>query len=217
MRGKQYQLRGCMNDMSNGHPAWQPILDYWFGRADDDAGCASQKASLWWGKSPDVDANIRERFEPMLQLLVNGGNRYWLQFPESRLAAIIVLDQFSRNIYRDTPTAFSADLLALNWCLSGIHDKLDKQLRPIEQVFFCLPLEHAEDLSLQHLCVQKFQQLVEEVPPSQRETFEGFLDYAVQHADVIEQFGRFPHRNIVLGRESTPDELRYLAQPGSGF
>lgn len=206
-----------MNDMSNGQPTWQPILDYWFGQAVDDVGCANQKASLWWGKSPDVDADIRERFESMLHLLVNGGNRYWLQFPESRLSAIIVLDQFSRNIYRDSSIAYSSDLLALNWCLSGIHEKLEKQLRPIEQVFFYLPLEHAEDLSLQHLCVERFQQLVEEVPSSQRETFEGFLDYAEQHAAVIEQFGRFPHRNIVLGRESTPDELTYLAQPDSGF
>jgi uncharacterized protein (DUF924 family) len=206
-----------MSDVSNGQPAWQPILDYWFGQAVDDVDCANQKASLWWGKSPDVDADIRERFEPMLQLLVNGGNRYWLQFPESRLSAIIVLDQFSRNIFRDSPAAFSADLLALNWCLSGIHDKLEKQLRPIEQVFFYLPLEHAEDLSLQHLCVERFQQLVEEVPSSQRETFEGFLDYAEQHAAVIEQFGRFPHRNEVLGRESTLGELEYLAQPDSGF
>lgn len=203
--------------MSNGQPAWQPILDYWFGQAVDDVDCANQKSSLWWGKSPDVDADIRERFEPTLQLLVNGGNRYWLQFPESRLSAIIVLDQFSRNIYRDSPIAYSADLLALNRCLSGIHKKLEKQLRPIEQVFFYLPLEHAEDLSLQHLCVERFQQLVEEVPSSQRETFEGFLDYAEQHAAVIEQFGRFPHRNEVLGRESTPDELAYLVQPGSGF
>ena len=206
-----------MNEMSNGQSAWQPILDYWFGRTDDDVDCANQKASLWWGKSPDVDADIRERFEPMLQLLVNGGNHYWLKFPESRLSAIIVLDQFSRNIYRDSSIAYSADLLALNWCLSGIHEKLEKQLRPIEQVFFYLPLEHAEDLSLQHLCVERFQQLVEEVPVSQRETFVGFLDYAEQHAAVIEQFGRFPHRNEVLGRESTPDELAYLVQPGSGF
>ena len=206
-----------MSDVSNGQPTWQPILDYWFGQAVDDVDCANQKESLWWGKSPDTDADIRECFEPMLQLLVNGGNRYWLQFPESRLSAIIVLDQFSRNIYRDSSIAYSADLLALNWCLSGIHEKLEKQLRPIEQVFFYLPLEHAEDLSLQHLCVERFQQLVEEVPVSQRETFVGFLDYAEQHAAVIEQFGRFPHRNEVLGRESTPDELAYLVQPGSGF
>ena len=174
-------------------------------------------ASLWWGKSPDIDADIREHFEPILQLLINGGNRYWLQFPESRLAAIITLDQFSRNIYRNTPTAFAADQLALSWCVSGIEAGLDKQLRPIERVFFYLPMEHAEDLGMQHWCLWQFQQLLEIVPEAHRETFAGFADYAKQHMDVIERFGRFPHRNIVLGRESTPDELEYLAQPDSGF
>lgn len=202
--------------MGNEQPAWQPILDYWFGQADD-GDCANQKASLWWGKSPDIDADIRERFEPLRQLLINGGNRYWLQFPESRLAAIITLDQFSRNIYRDTPTAFAADQLALNWCVSGIEAGLDKQLRPIERVFFYLPMEHAEDLGMQHRCLWQFQQLLEIVPDAHRETFVGFADYAKQHMDVIERFGRFPHRNTVLRRQSTPAELEYLAQPDSGF
>jgi uncharacterized protein (DUF924 family) len=125
--------------MNNGQPTWDPILNYWFGDAGDDVVCAEEKSALWWGKSAVVDAEIRGQFESVLQLLVNGGNRYWLQFPESRLAAIITLDQFSRNIYRDTPMAFASDQLALNWCLSGISAGLDKQLRPIERVFsICL-------------------------------------------------------------------------------
>ena len=203
--------------MNNGQPAWEPVLNYWFGDAEDDVVCAEEKASLWWGKATEVDAEIRQRFESVLQLLVNGGNRYWLQFPESRLAAIITLDQFSRNIYRNTPTAFAADQLALNWCLSGITAGLDKQLRPIERVFFYLPMEHAEDLGMQHRCLWQFQQLVEIVPEAHKETFSGFVDYAKQHMDIIGRFGRFPHRNTVLGRQSTPQELEYLAQPGSGF
>jgi uncharacterized protein (DUF924 family) len=203
--------------MNNGQPTWDPILNYWFGDAGDDVVCAEEKSALWWGKSAVVDAEIRGQFESVLQLLVNGGNRYWLQFPESRLAAIITLDQFSRNIYRDTPMAFASDQLALNWCLSGISAGLDKQLRPIERVFFYLPMEHAEDLGMQHRCLWQFQQLLEIVPVAHKETFSGFADYAKQHADVIEQFGRFPHRNPILDRESTPEELEYLAQPGSGF
>ena len=203
--------------MNNAQPTWQPILDYWFGHSKDDAVCAQEKADLWWGKSLATDADIRQRFEPLLLLLRNGGNRYWLQFAESRLASIVVLDQFSRNIYRGSSATFSADLLALNWCLSGLRDGLDKQLRPIERVFFYLPLEHAEDLELQQLSVTLFQQLALEVPASQRETFAGFLDYAEQHAAVIQQFSRFPHRNEILGRESTLAEKAYLAQPGSGF
>ena len=203
--------------MNNGQPAWQPVLDYWFGDAQNDVNCANEKSALWWGKATEVDTEIGLRFEPILQLLINGGNRYWLQFPESRLAAIIALDQFSRNIYRDSPTAFSADQLALNWCLSGIEAGLDKQLRPIERVFFYLPMEHAEDLSTQHRCLWHFQQLMEVVPANHRETFSSFLAFAESHAAVIEKFGRFPHRNAILGRESTPEELEYLAQPGSGF
>jgi uncharacterized protein (DUF924 family) len=203
--------------MNDGQPTWQPVLQYWFGDIQDDAICADTKSALWWGKAPEVDREIGQRFEPILQLLVNGGNRYWLQFPESRLAAIIALDQFSRNIYRDTPTAFSADQLALNWCLSGIEAGLDKKLRPIERVFFYLPMEHAENLSIQHRCIWHFRQLMEIVHVNHRETFSGFLGFAESHAAVIEKFGRFPHRNAILGRESTLAELEYLAQPGSGF
>ncbi len=200
-----------------GLPAWQAVLDYWFGDEVDDAVCAQQHYSLWWGKSPAVDSEIRRNFETLLQVLVNGGNRYWLQFPESRLAAIIVLDQFSRNIYRYFPTAYSSDRLALNWSLSGIDAGLDKQLRPIQRVFFYLPLEHAEDLAIQQRSVSLFQQLLAQVPTGQKEIFAGFLDYAERHAAVIKQFGRFPHRNKILGRESTPEEIVYLEQPGSGF
>ncbi|MEZ5529224.1 MAG: DUF924 family protein [Porticoccaceae bacterium] len=201
----------------SGLPAWQCVLDYWFGSAMDDGVCAQQHSSLWWGKAPETDADIRQRFEVLLQVLVNGGNRYWLQFPESRLAAIIVLDQFSRNIYRDTPTSFAADRLALNWSLSGISAGLDMQLRPIQRVFFYLPLEHAEDPAVQQRSVSLFSQLLGLVPEGQRDLFSGFLDFAERHAAVIEQFGRFPHRNEILGRESTAAELEYLAQPGSGF
>lgn len=202
---------------SNGEPAWQPILDYWFGHAKNDADCINEKSVLWWGKSSDTDAEIKQKFERALQLLVNGGNRFWLQFPESRLAAIITLDQFSRHIYRDTPTAFAVDQLSLNWSLSGIAAGLDKKLRPIERVFFYLPMEHAEDLDIQHQCLWQFQQLTRAVPAEQRELFDSFLDYAKQHLDIIKQFGRFPHRNHILGRASTAAELEYLAKPSCGF
>ena len=201
----------------SGLPAWQGVLDYWFGDAVDSAQVAERQAALWWGKSEDTDREIRERFETLLQVMVNGGNRFWLQFAESRLAAIVVLDQFSRNIYRDSPTAFSSDRLALNWSLSGIESGLDKQLRPIERVFFYLPLEHAEDAHIQARSVFLFKQLLSQVDDKQKEAFANFLDYAERHAAVIEQFGRFPHRNKILGRESTAAELAYLEQPGSGF
>jgi uncharacterized protein (DUF924 family) len=203
--------------MNRAEPAWQLILDYWFGTEPDDAICARQQSPIWWSKSLEVDADIRDRFEPFLQVLINGGNRYWLQFAESRLSAIIVLDQFSRNIYRDSSIAFNADRLALNWSLSGIEAGMDKQLRPIERVFFYLPLQHAESRDMQRRSVVLYRHLLAQVPAPHRETFAGFLDYAERHATVIEQFGRFPHRNEVLGRVSTAEELEYLSQPDSGF
>ena len=201
----------------SGLPPWQGVLDFWFGSATDDGVCAERQSSLWWGKSAQTDGEIRRRYESLLQVLVNGGNRYWLQFPESRLAAIIVLDQFSRNIYRDTPTAFAADRLVLSWSLTGIASGMDKALRPIHRVFFYLPLEHAEDPAMQVQSVALFEKLLAQAPENQRGVFEGFLDFARRHAEVIQQFGRFPHRNAILGRTSSPAEQAYLARPGSGF
>lgn len=200
--------------MTEGQPAWQPVLDYWFAGATDSNDCAQQQSTLWWDPLPEMDSDIRDRFGALLNVLVNGGNRYWLQFPESRLAAIIVLDQFSRHIHRDTPTAFSADLLALNWSLSGIQAGMDKQLTPIQRVFFYLPLEHAEDFEVQKKSVLLFRQLLKQVRDDERELFQQYQNYAEEHAATIEQFGRFPMRNVALDRESTDQELQYLEKKG---
>ena len=196
---------------------WQPVLDFWFGDEPDDMKCGRDKAELWWGKNQEMDRAIEQQFGHLLNGLVSGGYREWLSSPQGRLAAIIVIDQFSRNIHRGDAKAFVSDRLALQWCLDGIDNGDDLQLRPIERVFFYLPLEHSECEKMQEASLFNYKALIAAVPESQKTLFENYLGYAKQHADIIERFGRYPHRNEILGRESTPEELEFLQQPGSGF
>lgn len=192
------------------------ILHTWFGEGDD-AAIIGRQSKLWWGKDVDVDADLRRRFEPVLKALSAGGKRAWLARPEGRLAAIILADQIPRNIYRETPAAFSTDPLARSLTLEGLEAGADRMLRPLQRVFFYLPLEHAESLALQDLSVMLFQVLLDEAPPALQGAFRGYLDFARRHRDIIRRFGRFPHRNRILGRESGAAELVFLEQPGSGF
>lgn len=193
------------------------IREFWFGTSSDDVIVSREQSRLWWHKHPDTDTSIRERFEPWLEKAVRHELDAWASTPAGRLALILLTDQFSRNMYRDTPRAFASDPLALAWCKEGLRHNVDARLRPIERVFFYLPLEHAESLLDQEQAVARFQTLIGEVDPQRRPAFVGFLEYAVRHREVIARFGRFPHRNRILGRESTAEELAFLAQPGSSF
>lgn len=130
---------------------------------------------------------------------------------------ILLTDQFPRSIYRDSPRAFAYDAKALAWSLDGVQERVDLKLRSIERVFFYLPLEHAESLQYQEQSVKHFRELLDEVGPDLKPIFQSYLDYAVRHRDIIARFGRFPHRNKILGRKSTPEELAFLALPGSSF
>ena len=195
----------------------ETILDFWFGSNHDDLTVAKERSELWWTKNKATDDEIRHRFETYVTLAVSEQLKDWLTTPRGRLALIILCDQFPRNIYRDTPRAFSCDEKALTWCIEGLEQKVDRQLRPIERVFFYLPLEHAEFIEPQDLSVKCFGELVSKVNAEQKALFEGYLDYAVRHRQIIERFGRFPHRNRVLGRESTPEELAFLSESGSSF
>ncbi|MDA8902290.1 DUF924 domain-containing protein [Porticoccaceae bacterium] len=198
----------------------EQVLQFWFGERINSATPSAQ-ANLWWRKQPEVDQQIREDFADGLRDLAEGKYRDWLHSARGRLAAIIVLDQFSRNMYRDRPEAFAQDQLALAWCLEGLEDNIDLQLEPIERVFFYLPLEHSEDLQMQVLSCRKFAELLKCSSSTQtaqaRGTYEDFSLYAERHREVIQQFGRFPHRNKILGRASTAVEQQYLDTPGSGF
>ena len=130
---------------------------------------------------------------------------------------IILGDQFSRNMYRDTPNAFAADTIAVNLTLEGIETGVDRQLRMVERVFFCKPCMHSESREIQKRSIEVFSDLVDEASDEDRSIYQGNLKFARQHQDIIEKFGRFPHRNEILGRESTAEEQAFLKTPGSSF
>lgn len=193
------------------------IIEFWFGQKMDDRAVAEERSSLWWSKDPPTDAEIRRRFESLLIAAKSGDLDDWRLSIDGRLALILLTDQFPRNIYRDIPAAFGFDDLARNLCVEGLATRADRELRPIERVFFYLPLEHSEDLDDQNRCVALFRELAEEVGADLKATFENFVDFALRHHVIIERFGRFPHRNSILGRQSTQEEIEFLAQPGSSF
>jgi uncharacterized protein (DUF924 family) len=185
------------------------ILMFWFGSNAD----AAERSRLWWGKHPETDKLIGERFASSLRKAADGELDDWAATPGGRLALILLTDQFSRNMYRDTPNAFAFDAIALRCCKEGLLEDVDKLLRPIERVFFYLPLEHSESLKDQERSVALLQALAQEAKPD----FAGFLDYAIRHRAVIARFGRFPHRNRILGRTSTEQEAAFLKEPGASF
>jgi len=193
------------------------ILAFWFGGNAGDGATAEAQKKLWWAKDAVVDADIRERYGVLVAAAAGGAHREWAREPRGRLALILLFDQFPRNIYRDTPQAFAHDGLALRLALEGIAAGADLKLRAIERVFFYLPLEHAESMEMQERSVALLTALAAGVPEADSSAFAGFVDYAVRHRDVVHRFGRFPHRNRILGRESSAGEQDFLKQPGSSF
>lgn len=196
------------------------VIDYWFGSDADelaDATIAGRQSKLWWGKNADVDADIRSRFEELVEPAARGTLDDWKREPGGWLALILVTDQFPRNIHRDTPAMFGFDGAARRLCVEGTESGVDRRLRPIQRVFFYLPLEHSEDADDQARCVALMRALAGTVPNGERGVFQGFVDYALAHKRIIDRFGRFPHRNEILGRESTAAERAFLREPGSSF
>ena len=195
----------------------ETILQYWFGTATDDLEVAQQCANKWWKKDPEVDREIQQRFAGVLDAAASGRLEDWLGAARGRLAMIILIDQFSRNIFRNSARAYANDALALAWCKDGIAAGVERELRAIERVFLYLPLEHSESVEDQIRSVELFGVLARSAPPAQSKLFEDYLNYAQRHLDIVQQFGRFPHRNAILGRESTEAEVAFLQQPGSSF
>ena len=197
---------------------WQPLLDLWFGDEADDVLRATRQAPLWWGKSSETDALLAKQFGAQAEAAANGELADWADLHHGRLALILLLDQLPRNIHRGTPAAFAQDPLARDLCLKGLSIGADKSLSPLERVFFYLPLEHAESREQQARSVALFEALAaEQAGTPVQATFAEFADFARRHQVIIERFGRFPHRNDILGRTSTPEEAAFLQQPGSGF
>jgi uncharacterized protein (DUF924 family) len=193
------------------------IRQLWFGSEQDDLAVNQSQAPLWWSKNAEQDAYIAREFADTLAAARAGELDAWAQSPGDCLALILVLDQFPRVIHRDTPDAFSSDPLARRHCLAGLAAAQDQSLRPIERIFFYLPLEHSEDLSQQDESISRYQALANSAKPAHRELFGNTLIFAEKHREFIARFGRFPHRNAILGRESTPAEPAFLQEPGSSF
>ncbi|MFM5353936.1 DUF924 family protein [Aeromonas dhakensis] len=197
---------------------WQPLITFWFGEETDDVTRAKRQAPLWWGKNSDTDALLASRFGDLVAAAAAGELAHWADSAEGRLALILLLDQLPRNIHRGTPAAFAQDAKARDLCLKGLSLGADLALPPLGRVFFYLPLEHAESREQQARSVTLFEGLAaEQAAGPARETFAGFADFARRHQVIVERFGRFPHRNAILGRASTTEEAAFLLQPGSGF
>ena len=193
------------------------VLNFWFGPSGSAAEIAERQRRLWFGKSAANDQAVAEQFTATLLAASAGQLDHWPNTPRGRLALIIVLDQFPHHIHRDQAQAFATDPQALALCLATLAAGEDQQLAPIERVFLYLPLEHAESNAMQDQSVLLFQKLADEAAADERALFDDFLNYARKHRDVVARFGRFPHRNAILGRPSTDDELEFLKQPGSRF
>jgi uncharacterized protein (DUF924 family) len=192
------------------------VLDYWFGTGPWTPARVAERTKFWFGgDGPEAqaarDAEIRALLEPLLERAAKGEFAAWASSPKRRLALILLFDQVPRNSYRGTAAAFAFDREALALAAGGLQLAADATLHPVERLFFYLPLEHAESLEAQDAAVAAFDRLVAEAPPDLREFCAYTAQYARKHREVIVQFGRFPHRNAMLGRESTPDEQAWLA------
>ena len=181
------------------------VLQFWFGEP------RGPRLRQWFEKDPAFDARIRARFLPLHEALARGEQADWLDDPERCLARIVVLDQFPRNMFRGSPRAFATDAAALQAARHAIERGFDRGRLPVERLFTYLPFEHSEALADQDLACALCKPLA-----AFAETDDAYR-YALAHREIIVRFGRFPHRNAILGRASTPEEVAFLAQPGSGF
>jgi uncharacterized protein (DUF924 family) len=196
-------------------PRAQAILNFWFG--PDPLGTnLPQKLRLWFGgeDSPEIialrDQTIADKFEPLVELAARGELDNWAGSPQRLVALILLLDQFPRNIYRGRPRAYAQDARAVALTLEGLQTGADAALTPAQRLFFYLPLQHAESTQIQEESIAAFRRLAADAPSIHRDFFDGCLQFAEQHRSTVARFGRFPHRNSVLGRRNTSDEETYL-------
>jgi len=181
------------------------ILFFWFGEPRDDKAYYDEWHSRWFNATPQFDQEVRDRFTEDYQQASTGQLTAWREEPHSGLALVLLLDQFPRNMFRGDPRAFATDALAREVATHLIQTGFDRRLLPIERAFVYMPFMHSETLADQRFSVTLFQQLAQE-----REHL-SFVTYAIEHLEVIERFGRFPHRNAILGRVSTSEEMEFLS------
>lgn len=193
------------------------ILMFWFMEKELSVPKIDARMDVWFGDDPDFDAQIKNEFSDDIERASAGELDHWAHEPRGRLALILLLDQFRRNIYRGKPEAFKKDRAALKLCIEGATAKMDQQLSSIQKVFFYMPLQHSESLKVQKKSCDVYRHLANTASPTYKETFETVVHFAELHADIIERFGRFPHRNKVLGRENTAEEDEYLSGGAPDF
>lgn len=193
------------------------VLTFWFKEKGLSAPQIDQRMDTWFGEDADFDQAIRAEFASDVERASGGEYDHWASDGRGRLALILLLDQFRRNIFRNTSEAFAKDGVALKLCLEGAMRELDQGLLPIERAFFYMPLQHAESKRVQAKSCELFEKLAAAVSPTYRETFDTMAQFAELHRDIIDQFGRFPHRNRLLGRDNTPEEDEYLSGDAPGF
>ena len=205
-----------MSDTASIDPQAAAVLAFWFG--EPGSGERDTFRKLWFEKSEATDRQIADGFGPLIERALRGELNEWSRRPESALAQLLLLDQFTRNVFRDTPRAFAGDARALAAASAMVGQRQDEALPALQRSFVYLPFEHAEGADAQDEAVRLFTRLADaQASTPLAADLRNMLDYAQRHRAVIQRFGRFPHRNAILGRPSTDEELAYLAQPGSGF
>lgn len=197
-------------------PRIDEILEFWFGPGPEMHPDAAQQ-KMWWVKSEALDDDIRRRFGVAFEDACAGRLEGWLETARGALAHVILLDQFSRNLFRGDPRSWAMDARALAIVEAGLARSVDKELPPYGRSFFYMPLMHCEDRARQAQCVSRIEGLLAELDVAMAEEMAGFLGAAKAHQAIVDRFGRFPHRNTILGRESTEEEREFLTQPGSSF
>ncbi len=198
-------------------PRVDQILEEWFGELDADGKASPGKVTRWFEKDPRFDEHLRVSYGDSIRAALAGGLSEWESEPRPTLALILLLDQFTRNVFRGTGEMYAGDERALNIAQRAVDAGHDAQLPWCFRPFVYLPFMHAESLDAQRACVALFEKLVEIAPEPHRSGFENNHRYAMAHRDIVARFGRFPHRNALLGRQSSAAELEFLEQPGSSF
>jgi uncharacterized protein (DUF924 family) len=208
-----------VSDAGPGLQRSQDVLEFWFGA--NPLAELRERLFLWFGREDESealqglrDAALANRFRPMVEAAALGELDSWAGSPHRRLALILLLDQFPRQIYRGRGLAFAQDHKALKLTLDGLQVGADAALAPVERLFFYMPLQHAESVTMQEESIAAYRRLLADAPPDHRDLFEDCLQFALQHQQVVQRFGRFPHRNVALARRSSPGELAYLHPAG---
>jgi len=195
----------------------EELLSFWFGQKPQRVGDVKQRMGTWFGSDRDLDRQIDLQFGDLAAAAAGGKLDEWAAQPRTRLALILALDQLPRNIHRGDALAFAQDNKALALTLDGMSTGMDKELADLERMFFCMPLQHSEDLEIQDTAVAAYEQLALDAGTLTKSALASALDFARQHRDLIARFGRFPHRNALLGREPAREEIEFLESGGATF